>query len=169
MSGTALPETHVTMKAWQKGEKMRIKSTTAGITTDMIVHPDAIYLYDSFQDKYLRMTEEEMAMIYTQKSSEELSRQIQESTEFRILGEEVIDGKLCTIVEYSVMVDENQIDQKLWIWNEKGLVVKTISTIRMGEIVSRIEIEYKNFIFEDIPDSVFEVPEDKIIDYKAHS
>lgn len=153
----------VTMKVWQKIPYMRIDSTTAGTTTKMIVHPDAVYFYDASKDKYLKMTPEEMATKFIQKSFAELSTEIKESETLKELGTETIDGKLTTIIEYSITVGETIITQKLWIWNEKGIPLKAESTTEIGETVTTTKMEYKNFVFEDIPDSVFEVPEDKII------
>jgi len=166
ISMTGVPQevtTIVTMKVWQKMPYMRMDSTTAGTTTIMIVRPDAVYFYDASKDKYLKMTPEEMATKFTQKSFTELSKEIKESGTLKELGTEIIDGKLTTIIEYSITVEETIITQKLWIWNEKGVPLKAESTTGMGEIVTTTKMEYKNFVFEDIPDSVFEVPEDKII------
>ena len=165
-SMTGLPQemiTEVTMKVWQKIPYMKIESTTVGTTTKMIVHPDATYFYDAAKDKYSKKTAEEMTAMVSQKPFEEFSRDIRESTTLKELGTEIIDGKLTTIVEYSVDVEGTPVKQKLWIWNEKGIPLKVESSISMEEIVTTTNMEYKNFVFEDIPDSVFEVPEDKII------
>ena len=172
ISDTTQPETvTVTMEVWQKGEKMKIKYSGGieeGGTTEMIIHPDAVYFYDSSKDKYIKtyketVTSSRMTLIYGQKSFEEISKELKESTDFKLLGTETINGKLCTVIEYSVMVKDILVSQKIWIWNEKGIPVKGIATFKTGEIIIITKIENKNFIFEDILDSVFEVPEDKIV------
>lgn len=155
------------MKGWQKTPYMRFDSTTTGTTTKIIYHPDAMYVYDASKDKYSKKILEELAEKVSQKSFEEFSKEIKESETLKELGTETIDGKLTTIVEYSVTVGEAPITLKLWIWNEKGIPLKTESTVEMGEIVTTTKMEYKNFVFEDIPDSIFEVPEDKIIESSA--
>jgi len=154
----------VSTKIWQKMPYMKIELTTAGTTTKTIVHPDAVYLYDASKDKYLKETAEEMVARYIQRSFEELSKKLRESETLKELGTETINGKLTTIVEYSDTAGKTPITLKLWIWNEKGIPLKTESTIEIGEMVATMKTEYKNFVFEDIPGSIFEVPEDKIIE-----
>lgn len=178
ISDTTQPKTvTVTMEVWQKGNKMKIKYSGGieeGGTTE-IIHPGVVYFYDSSKDKYIKTYEEmatssrlssRMTLIYGQKSFEEISKELKESTDFKFLGTETINGKLCIVIEYSTIVKDILVTQKIWIWDEKGIPVKGIATFKTGEIII-IEIENKNFIFEDIPDSVFEVPEDKIIELSS--
>jgi len=133
-------------------------------TTTMIVHPDAVYFYDAAADKYTKMTLEEMTMGFTQKSVKELANEIKNNETLKEFGTEMIDRKLTTIIEISLKVGVSDITQKMWIWNEKGIPLKTEMTTVMGDFESTVKSEHKNFIFEDIPDSMFEVPKDKIQD-----
>lgn len=151
-------------KVWQKIPYIRIDSTTKDRTTKMIIHPDAVYLYDASQDKYVKMTREAMAIEYTQKSFEELSKELRKTTTLKELGSETIDGKLTTIIEYSVNIKGTPIIQKLWIWNEKGVPLKAETISKIGGITYITKEEYKNFLFGDFPTSVFKVPGDKIIE-----
>ena len=158
MKGTGLPQTNIsiTMEVWQKTPYIKIESTTANTTTKMIVHPDAVYLYDALQGKYVKMPS---SYPTSQKSFEELAEELKESTTLQELGTEIIEGKTTTIIEYSFATEGISTVQKLWIWNEKGIPLKTETTTEMGNIVSTVIMEYKNFVFEDIPDSTFEVTE----------
>jgi|GEM_PF-7130123 len=155
-----------TGKAWQKDHNVRIEMTTkiegTTYTTDttMIIKPDGIYLYDSSRDKYEKITKEEMAEMYQDRSFEELAKEVKESIELKTLGTEIIDSKLATVVEYTLVFKDIVTTSKLWIWNEKGLPLKTVITT--PPLVT-ITMEFKNIIFGDIPDSLFEIPPEKIL------
>jgi len=153
-----------TSKIWEKMPYMRIETTVKGKTTKMIVHPDAVYFYDAAIDKYSKMLSEEMAMGFTQKSFKELAKEIKNSETLKELGTEMIDGKLTTIIETLFKTGETYFTHKMWIWNEKGIPLKTEITTKMGNFVNTAKGEHKNFIFGDISDSIFEVPKDKIIE-----
>ena len=68
-----------------------------------------------------------------------------------VTGTETIDGKLCSIVEYSV----SGMSVKMWLWQEKGFPLKVITNTNAGTTT----VEYKNIEFIDIPDSQFEIPD----------
>lgn len=156
----------MTAKVWQKIPYMRVEETTKDgttKTTKMIIHPDAAYLYDAKIDKYVRMTKEAMATQFIQKSFEELSKELRENMTLKQLGSETLDGKLTIIIKYFVEIEGTPITQKLWIWKEKGIPLKSESEWKIGGITYVSKIEYKNFLFGDIPNSVFEVPKAKII------
>lgn len=65
-------------------------------------------------------------------------------------GTETIDGIVCQIYEYSFSGDT----VKMWLWKDKGLPVKMVMTAATGTTT----IEYKNYDFSDIPDSMFVLP-----------
>jgi outer membrane lipoprotein-sorting protein len=72
------------------------------------------------------------------------------NSDARITGAETIDGKVCSVVEYT----SDQGSVKAWIWKDKGLPVRIETTSSTGKTV----IEYKNMDLSDIPDSMFELP-----------
>lgn len=148
----------ITTKVWQKMPYMRMESTTVGATTKIIQHPEAVYLYNSLKDKYIITTGEDMATTFTQKSLEELAKEIKESASLEVLESETINGKICTWIKRNYTVNEAPITVKQCIWNERGIPLKSESTILNTKTI----IEYKNFIFEDIPNSTFEIPREKI-------
>lgn len=164
---TGLPQditTEISTKVWQNLPYMKIDSRTVDITTKMIVHPDAVYFYNKSQDKYERMTTEALATSFTQKSFKELSKEIRENTTLRELGTEIFNGKLTTIVEYSIEVSGTPITVKSWIWNEKGISLKDETITKVGGLTTITKVENRNFLFGDIPDGIFEVPKDKVIE-----
>lgn len=67
-----------------------------------------------------------------------------------IVGQETIDGKACTVIQYVVQGTTTT----AWIWNDKGLPIKIVSTT--GTVT--ITLEYKTIDFSPIDDSVFELP-----------
>lgn len=69
-----------------------------------------------------------------------------------IVGTETIDGKTCTVVEYTT--DNNQ-ESKIWIWNAYGITLK-IEVREAGQLT--MKIEWNNVVVGDIDDSMFEVP-----------
>jgi len=46
---------------------------------------------------------------------------------------------------------------KMWIWNEKGVPLKALSTQTSEETTIMMDYEYSNYSFSDIPDSTFSV------------
>ena len=153
-----------TMKFWQKVPYLRIESFAEGSASEMIIHPDALYLYDSSQDKYLKMSFEKIKAQPAYNSLKDQIEQIRNNKAVKVLGTEIIDGKLATIIEYPFVLQGVSIRRKTWIWNEKGIPLRTEETMKMGETAKTTKIELSNFVFEDIPDSVFEVSQEKILE-----
>lgn len=152
----------LTSKVWQKipFAKIDIEFGPGGLTTlskKIIVRPEGVYDYDSSKDKYTKISKAVPDLM------QELLKGIRESNSLKSLGTETIDGKLATVVEYTFISREQSFTLKVWLWNEKGLPLKTESTAEIIGVNYITKIEYKNFNFEDIPDSVFEVPKDKIL------
>jgi len=69
-----------------------------------------------------------------------------------ITGTETVDGKSCTVVTYK----DGNTDVKAWIWNDYGIFIKR----ELSEADGRVLIELKDIDFSEIPDSVFDLPED---------
>ena len=89
----------------------------------------------------------------------EFAQRLKENQTLKETGTEMIDGKIARIVEYST-VDEftqSEIKYKLWLWEEKGTPIQIERYRSRSNEVDTLK-KYNNFIFEDIPDSIFEVP-----------
>jgi hypothetical protein len=71
-----------------------------------------------------------------------------------IIGTETVDGKSCTVVTYR----DGSTDVKAWIWNDYGIFIKR----ELSESGNTVLIELKDIDFSEIPDSVFELPEDAL-------
>lgn len=67
-----------------------------------------------------------------------------------IVGTETIDGKVCTVVEYTM----EEVTAKMWLWDERGFPVKVETTTAEGTVT----IQYTDIDFSSIDDSIFELP-----------
>ncbi|OGD32392.1 hypothetical protein A3C91_05060 [Candidatus Azambacteria bacterium RIFCSPHIGHO2_02_FULL_52_12] len=154
-----------TTKIWQKLPYMRMDSsgTTLEKTflTRIIVRPEGVYFYDESRDKYSIAPSQNLF-----KSLEEIVKRILEKKTFKIVGKELIDGVPTTIIEDSTegegMGGNTLVTSKSWISNEQGIPLKIKTTYTSNSVITEAVVENTNFVFEDIPDSVFEVPQDKI-------
>jgi hypothetical protein len=67
-------------------------------------------------------------------------------------GTETIDDIACQIYEFSD--SDSGSTYKIWLWKDNGLPIKIVGTDSSGTHT----IEYKNYDFSDIPDSMFILP-----------
>jgi hypothetical protein len=67
-----------------------------------------------------------------------------------VTGTETLDGKVCLVIPYT----DSGTTVKSWIWKEKGLPVRSEVTTKDGTSV----VEFKNFDFSTLDDSLFELP-----------
>ena len=72
--------------------------------------------------------------------------------EYQIIGTEILDGKECLVVEYTVPAEQTTV--KMWRWKEYGLPIRAEMTTSAGTTMA----EYRNLDFGDIPDNMFELP-----------
>jgi hypothetical protein len=129
---------------------MREEMAMQGTNTAIIIDGDAQKMYTLMPDMklYMEMPFDSSAM--DQGSWESGDQVLQYHP--NIIGTETIDGKSCTIIAWE---DANG-SVKEWIWTETGIPLKTEVTTQ-GMTTT---IEYNDFDFSDIADSMFEVPAD---------
>lgn len=154
-SGNFSYNTSYTMKIWQKMPYMKIETISNDTIQVMIVRPDGHYIYDNQTQKYIKIPSTEN--ITRQKFLEEQANEILESQTLKNLGSDFIDGKSVTIVEYSYNSTGITISPRLWIWNEKGIPLKLEMTSTVMTVNFTLIMHYKNFVFEEIPYSTFNV------------
>jgi len=131
------------IKVWEKDKKFReemegfiiIMDTVAGVT------------YTNISGNTWMKTTTTAA---PEGASEDPSSILQYNPE--ITGTETIDGKSCTVFEWTT--DTGTLTE--WIWTEKGFPIKIVSTSSAGTST----ILFTNISFDDIPDSMFELPVD---------
>ena len=177
MTGTAVkegeskPPTTVTSRIWQKGPYYR--SEPVGSKSGLIINlPEGFFLYQEETGTYTQPPDfAKEAMLQGFKlppnpstGVERIWSDMLDSKDLKIVGTDVVDGKPAIVITYTTPpfgVGRDNI--KLWLWNDNGLALRTKKTITMNEaVVGTLTTEWKDFVFEDVPDSLFEVPQNQI-------
>jgi len=148
MSGPGVDLANVTV--YLKKDKWRIETDTGGSST--------ILLIDSTTgDGYTYMPAQNTAYITSNPGINGLvvatwiGRWVSQlGVNPQANGTETIDGIACQIYEFS----DSGNTGKIWLWKDKGLPIKIAVTASSGTNT----IEYKNYDFSDIPDSMFVLP-----------
>ncbi len=83
---------------------------------------------------------------------------------YKIVGTEMLEDKPTTILEWSYGGDSGDSDDntvyhaKYWIWNEKGVPLKEETTWIAYKVLNMKSVEeFKDYSFDDIPESVFDI------------
>jgi outer membrane lipoprotein-sorting protein len=145
VSGQGIPA--IATKVWVKKNKMRTEMTLQGQVTVLLLDTDAktMYTYMPAQNTAIKMTWNP-----TTKSATDQAKSVSDYNP-TIVGTETIDGKVCTVVQYTVQGQT----AKMWLWQDYGFPIRVEATTAQGTTV----IEYKNIQFVDIPDSMFTLPD----------
>ena len=136
----------ITTTTWVKKNKMRMEMSMQEIATVLLTDQDAKTMYSYMPAQNIAM---KVNYDQAQKPATQEAGSIADYNP-KNLGTESIDGKTCLVVEYSA----EQATTKMWIWEDRGLPVKVEKTSTEGKTI----IDYKNYDFSDIPDSMFELP-----------
>jgi outer membrane lipoprotein-sorting protein len=137
-------------KVWVEEKKTRIEMSAAGQDIVMLIDSDA-------ETAYTYIPAENMAMEMNLSDFEGVATEaVDEILDYNptVIGTETWDGKVCTVIEYTVVVKGVESKTKQWIWIEHGFPIRT-ETIA-GDKPALLEC--RNFEFGDIPDSMFELP-----------
>lgn len=138
----------VTQTVWLKAKKMRTEMTAEGQTTIMLIDLDTriMYMYMPAQNMAIRMNMNDTVPTPANEEAQSVT-----DFSYTITGTETFDGKSCLVVEYT---SQGAVTRQ-WIWKDRGFPVKVETTAAGVKSV----IEYRNFDFGDIPDSMFALPE----------
>jgi len=147
MTVTAPGSPVVTQTIWVKKSKMRTEVSAQGQTTILIMDAQAMTMYTYIPAQNMAM---KMAWNPTTKSATEEAISVTGYHPVTV-GTETIEGKVCTIVEYTV----DGKTAKMWLWQQHGIPLRVEAQSPQGLVV----MEYKNISFEDIPDSMFTLPD----------
>jgi outer membrane lipoprotein-sorting protein len=147
-TASALGTAVITQKIWLKGDKIRVETTGRP-------GPDVVILADMEKKTgYEYLPDQNMAVkIDFSKVPSPMTRDVETIKKYNpeITGNEVIDGKDCTVIKYT----KEKAEVKAWLWNDNGFPLKFEVETPQGLAL----FEIKNVEFGDIPDSIFEVPE----------
>jgi len=142
-----------TMTIWEKPPFMKINASMGEIYRVFIKRPDGFYIEapDTHIFKRLNMSS------FPEDSLVNQSAMLLSDITYSIFGNQTIDGVATTILQYSNTTSGGSTITKVWIWNDKGIPIQTLVTVRMGDKTFITTMVMKNFDFSDIPDSEFSV------------
>lgn len=138
---------------WQKGEKIKMEGEINGNISMVFLNSKEgkAHIYDVSQENILETDIENVADILDSSMKTHSLELLNKDP--HIIAREKIEGKECLVVEYS----EEGRTGKIWIWEDQGLPIKVNPpTINRMGVTSW---EAKNIEFAELPDSVFEIPE----------
>ena len=69
----------------------------------------------------------------------------------------LLSSGIQSFVEYSYNMSGVTMTPKLWIWNEKGIPLRLEMKSSIMAVNISMILQYKNFLFAEIPDSTFNV------------
>lgn len=138
-------------KWWMEGDNARSESDVAGITNVMLIdYSESVwhswvvggseaykYTIDTSVEDGLESQADDSILQYTP----------------TIVGTDTIDGKTCTVIQYTIP-EVNQ-TLKIWVWNDYGFTLRA-EVREAGELTT--VMEWKNVEIGDIDDDMFEVP-----------
>jgi outer membrane lipoprotein-sorting protein len=137
-----------TGKVYMKGTKYRMEMTAEGQT--MIILVDAIA-----RTSILIMGSIGMSQTYSEDDTPMGEAEDIMGLSPVVVGTEILDGKLCTVITYTEMQSGATVNAKIWIWNDYGLPLK--AEITSGGKTSTIL--YENIdINPNLEDALFQVP-----------
>jgi outer membrane lipoprotein-sorting protein len=145
-----------TAKVWMEGNKMRMEATAEGETMIIIVNELEAYMYNPEENMALKMDFSDVP--------ESTLEDIESLMDYKptVVGVDTVDGKLCTVVEYTysseISGDNYELKTKSWLWQKHGLPIRTETTSSFGGTSETTTTEMKNIDFGDIPNSMFELP-----------
>lgn len=154
---TPLLDTTTTIHIWQKTPYLKEQETTiaGNISTNhtIIKRPEGLYRYNEALQAY----DPDPQAIIPLRSIQEIATDLLTNQTLTLLGTETIDGKTTTLLQYTPSETGNSTTMKLWIWDEKGVPLKAEQVTTYEETSITTEYTYRNYSFEEIPDSTFSI------------
>lgn len=136
-----------------------------------IVRDGIWYTFKADEDKWYKWFKGFSATIVTSPSTRALALLVDEISKdktAKITGTEILDGKQTTVIEYARDENHAAMVQKVWVWNEKWVPLRIEMRSQVSGMGNQLSIiENRDFIFGDIPDNIFSIPPDKIIDINS--
>jgi PBP1b-binding outer membrane lipoprotein LpoB len=141
-----------TLTIWEKPPFIKINASMGSVYQVFIKRPDGMYMEITGTHKFTKINGS-----FPETSLMNQSDTLLSNTTFRIVGNETFDGVATTVLQYSTSQSGGSTTTKVWIWNDKGISIKTQVTVLMGEMTFVTTTVMKNFDFSDIPISEFSV------------
>ena len=155
-------------RKWAKGERRRfeIQDTVDGQASTAIWHPGVSYEYQPAHDRYVAHTSLKSPEP-TQYSVFELTEipPLDAGTEVTFLGPDVMTGQLSAVFQLR-FAESPGVTVKEWRWVHSGLPLRTevvTAAPEEGIRVTTVE-ETVGLTLDGIPDTLFDVPQDKVVE-----
>lgn len=140
---------NMTAHFWQKPHYMKKQQQYAdNRTTILISTPNGTYEYDPQTHTWRNSTQ-----IVTPMTSN-YTAQMLATTHLTQIGNDTLDGKQTTIVQYTTPINKTDATVRIWLWNDNGLPLKIITTITfIGQTITTTTL--LTDISFDVSDDVF--------------
>ncbi len=144
------PEGEFSAQFWQKNNQTRMETTAEGQIVIMLANFDdeTAYLYLPDQNIATRIDLAQAPEIVEGALKQQATYLM--GYDPVIVGRETIDGRECLVIEYAAFGEATT----MWIWEEHGLPIRTITETEYG----LIESTASNIEFLEIADDMFELP-----------
>jgi outer membrane lipoprotein-sorting protein len=141
-----------TKTIWEELPYMKVNILLGNTSAVLIKRPDGVYERNPGEHKYNKSMSK-----FSEQPLENQSNALLSNISFSVVGNETINGNVATVLQYTKKEGESLDTTKVWIWNEKGIIVKSQTTTFMGKTAFVTDITNENFVFGDIPLSEFSV------------
>ncbi len=159
--GDAIERTKIWFKKDYSRKEIMSESANAKKVIQVSLPKGVEYIYNSYSNKTekfdwgpsfnSRFLELELKLTLLKKNKS-----------LKVLGTETAGDKMATVLEIIYDLDGKEQKEKYWIWNDKGVPLKTeteanLAYFGMDSLKIKIVKEYKNYSFENIPESIFDI------------
>jgi outer membrane lipoprotein-sorting protein len=149
VNGSGMPNRTSTI--WEEPPYMKVELLLGNTSAVYITRPDGTYVRNPGEHTFNKTT--------SHSSDQPLENQsaLLSNISFQVVGNETINGNVTTILQYTTNESGSPTTMKVWIWDDKGIPVKSQSTVFMGKMPFITITMYEHFVFGEIPLSEFSV------------
>jgi len=141
----------ITEKMWVKGSKFRAETKVGEQPAVLIIDSSTqtMHVYAKEQNRTLKtaVRPEDGVEGFTPAG---MAKSLRES-KLTVVGTEVIDGKVCLVLEGT---EEKDYNFKVWLWKEYGFPVR----LELPEPKGKVILEWKNIKLGNVSDNMFVLP-----------
>ncbi|MCS7109564.1 MAG: DUF2092 domain-containing protein, partial [Candidatus Micrarchaeota archaeon] len=149
----------VTQKIWEEEGKIKSTGEINGEKYTAIIDLKGGYSYVYIEGSDFIFRSRERPDSSPDRTSQRLPKD-----NLKIIGSEILDGNDCAVLEYKT----DEFIMKMWVWKEKGIVLKSVIKSLLEEGSPPVTITYKNIqIVDDIPDEEFVLPDLRVVDISS--
>jgi len=150
VNGSTMPNRTKTI--WEEPPYTKVELLLGNTSAVFITRPDGFYVRNPGEHNFTKTTSHSSDQPLENQSAELLT-----NISFQVVGNETINGNATTVLQYTTNESGSPSTVKVWIWNDKGIPVKSQTTVFMGKTAFITVIMYEHFVFGDISLSEFSV------------